>query len=387
MRTVRPVAPWLMVVLVAAVFAGCWVLTYTAGGTRTAMPHIFYVPIVLAARPFGVRGGIVAGVIAAVLCGPGMPLDVGTGEPQELLNWATRGAFFVLVGALAGTSTMFARRRFQNELASQLWTEVNASAGHSADASTMDGWGSRVRDALESHSFRTVFQPIYRCDGGDLIAVEALTRFDDLPVCPPDEWFARAADVGLGIELELAALDAALTASTDLPAAVALAFNASPALLSDPRLTALLDQHPGRALIAEVTEHAIVDDYHHLARAIAGLRARGVRIAVDDAGAGFASLRHVVRLQPDIIKLDLSLTQNLDDDPVLRPLADCLIQFAHRTDSVIVVEGIETARDLHTWKHLGADAVQGFFLARPGPLPADLRSQAVAGAPFRMPAR
>ena len=154
------------------------------------MPHIFYVPIVLAARPFGVRGGLVAGVIAAVLCGPGMPLDVGTGEPQELLNWATRGAFFVLVGALAGTSTMFARRRFQNELASQLWTEVNASAGHSADASTMDGWRARVRDALESHSFRTVFQPIYRCDGGDLIAVEALTRFDDLPVCPPDEWFA-----------------------------------------------------------------------------------------------------------------------------------------------------------------------------------------------------
>ena len=68
-------------------------------------------------------------------------------------------------------------------------------------------------------------------------------------------------------------------------------------------------------------------------------------------------------------------------------LADCLIQFAHRTDSVIVVEGIETARDLHTWKHLGVVAVQGFFLARPGPLPADLRSQAVAGAPFRMPAR
>ena len=360
---------WAQVLVVASLLAACWLVVYGAGGTRTALPHVFYLPIVLAALPFGVAGGLAAGVAAAVLCGPLMPLDVATGESQQLVNWLIRGGFFTAVGGLAGTSTVSLRRSFQAGLSRRLQRELDLVT---ADGPIEDegGWELRVRRVLDGGGLRVVFQPMFTLDDGRLFAVEALARFDAEPHHRPDVWFARAAQVGLGVELELAAIAAALETSTELPAPVALSFNASPGTLADERLLRLLDRHAGRQLIAEVTEHAVVDDYRHLETCLAALRSRGVRLAVDDAGAGFASLRHIVRLQPDYIKLDPSLTQNLGDDPVRRPLADCLVQFALRTDSAILVEGIETAADLATWRDLGAHAAQGYLLGRPAPLPA-----------------
>ncbi len=97
-----------------------------------------------------------------------------------------------------------------------------------------------------------------------------------------------------------------------------------------------------------------------------------MRIAVDDAGAGFASLRHIVRLSPDIIKLDISLTQHIREDPVLRALAAALVQFAHQTGTELIAEGIETTADLAAWQDLGAHAAQGYLLARPAGLPMSL---------------
>jgi EAL domain-containing protein (putative c-di-GMP-specific phosphodiesterase class I) len=370
---------WVQTLVVALLLAACWLLVYGAGGTRTAFPHVFYLPIVLAALPFGVAGGLTAGVAAAVLCGPLMPLDVATGESQQLVNWLIRGGFFTTVGGLAGTSTVSLRRSFQAGLSRQLQRELDLAT---TDGPIEDegGWQLRVRRVLDDGGLRVVFQPIFTLDDGRLFAVEALARFDAEPRQRPDMWFARAAQVGLGVELELAAIEAALEASTELPTQVALSFNASPGTLADQRLLRLLDRHAGRQLIAEVTEHAVVDDYRHLETCLVALRSRGVRVAVDDAGAGFASLRHIVRLQPDYIKLDPSLTQDLGDDPVRRPLADCLVQFALRTDSAILVEGIETAADLAAWQDLGAHAAQGYLLGQPGPLPAAPLAEALQQA-------
>lgn len=367
---------WAQFVAVAVLLAACWLLVYAAGGTRTAFPHVFYFPIVLAALPFGVVGGVVAAAVATLLCGPLMPLDVATAESQQVVNWLIRGGFFTAVGGLAGTSTMSLRRSFQAGLSRQLQHELDLAT---PDVPVDDeaGWELRVRRVLDEGAFRVVFQPIFALEDGRLLAVEALTRFDTEPQHPPDVWFARAAQVGLGVELELAAIKTALETSSELPAQVALSFNASPAALADERLLQLLDWHTGRLLIAEVTEHAVIDDYHHLDACLTALRSRGVRLAVDDAGAGFASLRHIVRLQPDYIKLDPSLTQDLGDDPVRRPLADCLVLFAQRTSSAIVVEGIETAADLATWKSLGAHAAQGYLLGRPASLPAAAWSDAL----------
>ncbi len=360
--------PWLLMLLVGAGLVGCWALVWTAGGSRTAFPHLFYAPIVLAALPFGVRGGALAGAAAMVLVGPLMPLDVATGEPQELVNWLARGGFFIAIGAISGSTTRALRRSFEVGLSDQLWGEVElAGTGQSHDDDPR--WAERIRHTLDHGAFQTVFQPIYGLGSGRIVAVEALTRFDDDPTVPPDIWFGHAHRAGRGLELELATLAAAFEASRGRPDDVALSFNASPQLLTDPRLLSLLCTVDGTNLIVEVTEHDVIDDYQQVSRALAMLRRLGLKVAIDDAGAGFASLRHIVRLEPDLIKLDSSLTQNLSGDPVRRALADALLQFAERTDSRIIVEGIETASDLAAWRDLGAHAAQGFLLGRPGPLP------------------
>jgi EAL domain-containing protein (putative c-di-GMP-specific phosphodiesterase class I) len=367
-RRFQGLPTWVHTLLVLLLLAGAWAVVYAAGGTRTAWPHVFYIPIIAAALPFGVRGGLAAGVGALLLCGPAMPLDVVAGEAQEAANWLVRGGFFVAVGGLAGASTSSLRRSFASGLSRQLQIELELATapGHGGDP----GWELRIRQMLDREDFSPVFQPIFALDDSRLIAVEALTRFDTDPSFTPDVWFTQAAAVGLGVELELATAKAALEAASDLDPDVALTLNASPSVLTDPRLGHLLDWHRDRTVIVEVTEHAIVEDYQQLDDALAALRRRGIQVAVDDAGAGFASFRHIVRLQPEFIKLDPSLTQNLRNDPVRRPLAEALLRFANQTGSRIIAEGIETSADLATWEELGAHAAQGYLLARPGPLPA-----------------
>jgi EAL domain-containing protein (putative c-di-GMP-specific phosphodiesterase class I) len=356
---------WVGIVAVAVLLAGSWVLVHEGGGSRTAFPHVFYLPIVLAALPFGIVGGVVTGLLATILSGPLMPLDVANGEMQQVVNWVTRGVFFVAVGTLSGATTQALRRSFASELSAHLDDEAGSVSSAAADAPD-PAWRGRVEDVLERSAFRTVFQPIYRLGDGALIAVEALTRFEGEPAQPPDVWFDQAHRVGLGLDLELATLHSALRASRTLPAGATMTFNASPELVLDPRLGMLLDEHPKCPRIVEITEHAVIGDYLEVELALRSLRERGVRVAIDDAGAGFASLRHVVRLEPDLIKLDHSLTQNIRNDPVRGPLAEALLRFAERTDTRVVVEGIETAADLATWRDLGAYAAQGYALGRPG---------------------
>lgn len=390
-RQLRELPTWLSVALVGALLISCWALVRAAGGSQTAFPHLFYVPIVLAALPFGVTGGLLAGLGATLLSGPLMPFDSTTGEAQELFNWLARGPFFLGIGALSGATTRALRRSFGSELSAKLQDEIELVAPDGPEP-VGPGWQERLADMLRQPTFRTVYQPIYRLSDGRIVALEALTRFDTEPSYPPERWFDQAARAGVGLDLELATLTAALAASDALPDETPLSFNASPELLVDPRLERIVDDyvdHHGRPLIVEITEHAMVDDYRHLLEVVSRFREKGVRLAIDDAGAGFASLRHIVRLDPDLIKLDASLTQNLGDDPVRRPLADALLQFAARTDTLIIVEGIESASDLTTWRELGAHAAQGFALEAPGspPFPTVFAPLARAGDRTEHPPR
>ncbi|MBX9246176.1 EAL domain-containing protein, partial [Actinotalea ferrariae] len=196
------------------------------------------------------------------------------------------------------------------------------------------------------------------------------------PYRTPDRWFAAAHAEGRGVELELLAIETALDGARGLAGEIDLSVNASPATLGDARLHALLTS-VGRRVVIEITEHAVIEDYPLLQGSVAQLRALGAKIAVDDAGAGFASLRHVVQLAPDTIKLDMSLTQDLAASPLRRALAGALIEFAHTSGADLVVEGIEEQADLSAWSGLGAYAVQGYLVGRPGPLPAALLSPVV----------
>ena len=233
------------------------------------------------------------------------------------------------------------------------------------DTAVRRGQLKRIRGVLEGEGLSVVLQPIVELAGGRVVAAEALSRFAAEPRRPPDAWFAEAAAAGLGVELELAAIRLALGRLDALPVAVRLSLNVSPAALLSPELVEALAAVPGARLALELTEHAPVEDYAALGAALAGHRSRGVQLMIDDAGAGFASLRHVLGLHPDVVKLDLSLTRDIDGDPVRRALAASLVAFAREIGATIVAEGIETRAELETLQALGVTHGQGYFLARP----------------------
>jgi EAL domain-containing protein (putative c-di-GMP-specific phosphodiesterase class I) len=359
--------------LVAALLGLCWAVVSLAGGPDGVWVHLFAIPIVLAAVPFGIPGSLAAAVAATVLAGPATL--VGGGEAPA--QWLARGAVLGLVALAAGGARLVMETHHAHTVSERLRSglaEITVSGrtipnGDPTPPIKRDD-AAVVDEILRRQRFRPVFQPIYGLQDGELVAVEALTRFDDEPETAPNVWFTRAEAVGRGVELEVAAIDAALERSRMLPPDVTVSLNCSPATIADVRLTEVLDRHLARAVYVEVTEHAIVEDYRELATAIAMLRRRGVQVAVDDAGAGFSSFRHLVRLEPEIIKLDRSVTESLRTDPVRRALASSFIDFARRTGSRLVAEGIEQPGDLSTWQSLGAHAAQGFLLGRPGPLAA-----------------
>lgn len=228
---------------------------------------------------------------------------------------------------------------------------------------------NRVRRALEDGVLQMVFQPI--CDLRDraAVGVEALARFRARPDRGPERWFAEASEAGLRRELEVAAVKAALAELPRVPANVYLAVNVSPATLLSAAFRKLLARTDAERVVVEVTEHVPVEDYEVLNQALSPLRLLGVRLAIDDAGAGFASLRHILRLAPEFVKLDRTLIEGIESDRSHRALAAGLITFAEKIDATIIAEGIERSAQLEALRDLGVTYGQGFLLARPAPLP------------------
>jgi len=160
-------------------------------------------------------------------------------------------------------------------------------------------------------------------------------------------------------------LEAAITQSTMLPPSAFLNLNISAALLEDPsRLAYLIWRAKSRSIVLEITEHDQIDDYDRLRQNLSELGAP-VRIAVDDAGAGFASLRHILELRPDFIKLDLGLVAGIDLDPVRQGLVAGLQHFAAAAGASIIAEGIETIGERNAVSALGVDLGQGYLLGKP----------------------
>lgn len=256
-------------------------------------------------------------------------------------------------------------------------------AGGLCDADTQDLAARRGREAqaladaaarrdrivrvLEDDRYPVlVFQPIVDLRTGRTVGYEALSRFLD---GAPDEWFAAAEEVGLGVLLELKAVGRALAQLSALPAAdTYLSVNCSPAALVADDLFDLVagSVEPGRVVV-ELTEHVQVEDYTGCQRAAARLRGIGARLAVDDMGAGYASLRHVIELRPEIIKLDRSLINVADRS--LETAVGVLVALGRLTGAAILAEGVEDAPTVARMRALGVDLAQGWYYGRPGPLP------------------
>lgn len=232
---------------------------------------------------------------------------------------------------------------------------------------------AQIRQVVEEDRLSTLYQPIWHLETGRPIGLESLSRISVEPFRSPDQWFTEAVEVGLGEWFELSAMQMAASACPHLPPDVYLALNTSPDVVLGDRFGSVMEQLPLQQIVLEVTEHAPVRDYGKLLEALQPLRDRGLRLAVDDAGAGYSSLQHILHLQPDLIKLDMGLTRDIDTDRARHALAAALIGFARDTNCRIIAEGVETASELDALRGLGVQKAQGYFLGRPMPLADALR--------------
>ncbi len=250
---------------------------------------------------------------------------------------------------------------------------------------------AQIQGILDASAFAPFFQPIVDLTTNAVVGYEALTRFTD--GVPPDVRFAAAARAGRGIELELATLQAALSTAAALPPGPYLSLNASPALIASGALRAIL-AGVARQLVLEITEHVAIDDYATLRAELAALGPT-VRLAVDDAGAGYASFRHILELAPAIAKLDIGLIRGIDGDPARQALLAGMAYFAVKRKIRLVAEGIETRKELKVVRALAIRYGQGYLLGRPqdgrgpGPWPTVIVLAAEPRIPslFRGPSR
>jgi EAL domain-containing protein (putative c-di-GMP-specific phosphodiesterase class I)/DNA-binding response OmpR family regulator len=233
--------------------------------------------------------------------------------------------------------------------------------------SESEGRRMRLDEIIRQEAFSPVFQPIVRLTDNQVVGYEALTRFDD--GIRPDLRFIEAAGLHLGVALELATLAATIGASAALPPGAFLSLNVSPALvMAGPPMPSLLEPID-RPVVLELTEHDPVDDYPALREALNGLKP-DLQVSVDDAGAGFASLSHVLALRPQFMKLDQSWVNGIETDPARQALVAGLGHFAEATGCLLIAEGIETDGQLAMLRSLDVDLGQGFLLGRPAPVPA-----------------
>lgn len=216
---------------------------------------------------------------------------------------------------------------------------------------------------LDGGYIGVALQPVIGLPGAGVLGMEALARFGGR--VPPDRWFRAGRRYGKAAALELLAMRCALSHLHTLPDDAFLALNLSPPALADDEVRAELRRHDLSRLVIEVTEHEAISDYRAIRDELAALRRLGARVAVDDTGAGFASLRHVLLLQPDVVKLDRTLILGIDHDARQRALVAALVALGEEVGVLLIGEGVETQEQLEALTALRLPAAQGFHLGVP----------------------
>src|SRR5688572_403483 len=186
----------------------------------------------------------------------------------------------------------------------------------------------KVQSILNGNAISLVYQPIFDLTRAVVIGFESLARFTTTPMRSPDAWFADAAAVGLDVQLEMKVIEQAVQSFTSLPAGIFIGFNVSPNIVINGQLEHAFEAVPIDRIVLEINEHVSIREYDEIGKALEPLRAQGLRISVDDTGEGLSSFRHILSLKPDVVKMPMSLTRNIDTDPARRALAAALMQFA-----------------------------------------------------------
>ncbi|RNL48774.1 EAL domain-containing protein [Arthrobacter oryzae] len=235
-------------------------------------------------------------------------------------------------------------------------------------ASAAPDWEAQLAAACRGEGLAAAYQPIVDTARGTVVGFEALARFPGYAEKNPETWFATARTYGKSEQLEAAALRTALAERPNLPVNSFMTLNVSPDLLATESIREVW-RNAGNlgGLVIVLTEQAPIESYVELEPDLNQLRAAGAMIAVDDAGAGYAGLRHLLTLRPALIKIDRALVQDVDRDEAKRALISMMGTFASRVDAWILAEGVERVEELDALVSLGVPLVQGYCLARPGP--------------------
>ncbi|MGO1297405.1 MAG: sensor domain-containing phosphodiesterase [Vibrio sp.] len=226
----------------------------------------------------------------------------------------------------------------------------------------------RVQSVLNPEKIDIHYQPIYNLVTNHVSGFESLSRFVTKPYRTPDVWFSEASQVGLGEALEMMAIKNAINGLTEFGSDIYISINTSPEYILNGAISKVLNDIDAKRIVLEVTEHSPISSYEDFRKALKPLRKQGLRLAIDDAGAGYASFQHILELEPDIIKLDISLTQNIHNNRTKFLLAKALCGFSKAIGCTIIAEGIETNKELNALKELGVDMGQGYLLGKPMPI-------------------
>ncbi|UJX39540.1 EAL and GGDEF domain-containing protein [Desulfovibrio sp. JY] len=265
-----------------------------------------------------------------------------------------------------------------------------ALAAAVAEASRRAGGGGALapalrefREILELRRVRAVFQPIVNLRAGSVFAWEALARGPrDSTLESPAMLFDVAEEAGAIFALEKICREAAIRGFAKREPGAKLFCNVHPRTLLDPQFTPgetrrLLDKYgmEPHDVVLEITERHSVKDFNLFHRTLAHYRDAGYGVAVDDVGTGYSGLVSIAEIQPDFMKIDMSLVRGIDANPVKRALMETLLTFSEKVGCRIVAEGIETEAELACLIRLGAHFGQGFFLGRPAETPAPLAEE------------
>jgi EAL domain-containing protein (putative c-di-GMP-specific phosphodiesterase class I) len=359
-RSYLAIPPLLVGSLVVVALLVAWGTTYLAGGSRTVFPHLFYVPVMMAAVRFGLPGAVATAVAAGVLAGPLVPADVATGTAQDTSAWVTRLLIFVSVGLLLAWITSHTRPGL-------------LSSGHDARVSM------QLRRALRRGDLEVHYQPQVDLESHRVVGVEALVRWAHPTegLVAPVEFIPAAESTGTIDAVDRYVLHEATAqlaawsraGHEDLTMSVNLSAHRfqDPGLVDD--IAAALRTtgiEPSR-LHLEVTETAIIADVAQAARQIAALRALGVKIAIDDFGAGQSSLSYLHRFVVDVMKIDRGFTANVVEDPRVGRLVAGMVRLFESVGVTVVGEGIANAEQFVHMTSLRCQIGQGFYIARPAP--------------------
>lgn len=347
--------------LVACALIAAWVGTYVAGGSQTAAPHAFYIPLLLASIRFGRRQSFVVAVIAGLAAGPLMPLSTETGTAQGFTNWITRLVIFVLIGQMTAYLARYSLPSLHAEMDRRhLRHEVHA--------------------ALDHQQFRVVYQPVVRLGTGEIVGVEALIRWEhpEKGNIPPDQFIPAAEQAGCIGPITRFVLHETLQqvaewranelTDTDM---FKVAVNLSAEELGDPDLAVDVGKAVARSgvpahwLHLEVTETALTADVDHAVDGLMELRMLGVRLGLDDFGTGQSSLAQLHRFPIDVLKIDRFFLEPLERHERGIALAGGVVALARALGLVTVVEGVETAEQASVLHALGCDLAQGYLFSPP----------------------